>query len=90
MSVSEKLRAVSSEPRTRICKLGGMLNGSLLSEEDKAQIKSVLDTPYDDPSRISNNRLSQILREEGYDVSSSAVDRHKKKSCGCYNRAVGK
>lgn len=89
MSLSEKLKVASSTPKARLCKLGVILTGPRLSEEDKAEIKSVLDKPYDDPSRVSNNQLAYLLREEGFDISSSAVDRHKRKSCGCFNKAIG-
>jgi dTDP-4-dehydrorhamnose reductase len=34
--------------------------------------------------------IAKIFREEGYDISLSTVDRHRKESCGCYNMSVGK
>jgi hypothetical protein len=91
MSISEKIKQASENPTSlRLCKLGVLLAGTILSEQDKTDITSVLETDITSPNRVSNVALAGILREEGFDISVSAVDRHKKKSCGCYNLSVGK
>lgn len=91
MTISEKIKqASSSSARVRLCKLGVLLAGSILSSDDKTHITSVIDADDRTPNRVSNVSLARILREEGFDISVSAVDRHKKKSCGCYNLSAGK
>lgn len=91
MSISEKIIRASELPmRVRLCKLGVLLAGSILNDEDKTNINSVIETDINTPNRVSNVSLASILREEGFDISVSAVDRHKKKSCGCYNLSAGK
>jgi hypothetical protein len=91
MSISEKIKQASQAPvGLRLCKLGVLLAGSILSEQDKKDITSVIETDISSPNRVSNVALAGILREEGFDISVSAVDRHKKKSCGCYNLSAGK
>ena len=87
MSLSDKLSAASTEVPTRLCKIGNILVNSKLSEQDKANLKAVLDVPENDPSRINNNVIARILREEGYDVSNSAVDRHRRGDCPCKRMA---
>jgi hypothetical protein len=91
MSISEKIKQASSNPtKVRLCKLGVLLAGSILSDQDKNDIISVINADINNPNRVSNVALAVILREEGFDISVSAVDRHKKKSCGCYNLSAGK
>jgi len=38
---------------------------------------------------VPNIRLAYALREEGYDVSPSAVDRHRRRICACYRLVKG-
>lgn len=88
MSLSDKLSAASTDIPTRLCKIGALLSsGSSLSEQDQLNLKSVLDAPENDPSRINNATIGRILREEGYDISNSAVDRHRRKDCPCSRTA---
>jgi hypothetical protein len=91
MSISERIVQASESPKkVRLCKLGVLLAGSILSAEDKNHINLVIDTDIRTPNRVSNVSLASILREEGFDISVSAVDRHKKRTCGCYNLSAGK
>lgn len=91
MRISEKIKQASKGPtKIRLCKLGVLLAGSILSDQEKKDITSVIDTDINFPNRVSNLALAGILREEGFDISISAVDRHKKKSCGCYNPSAGR
>lgn len=83
MSLSDKLSAAATEVPVRLCKIGNILANSKLSDQDKANLKAVLDVSENDPSRINNNVIARILREEGYDVSNSAVDRHRRGDCPC-------
>ena len=88
MSLSDKLSSAKTSSIVKLCKIGNLLVLSDLSEKDKQNLKEVLVTNQSDSSFISNSALGRILREEGYDISNSAVDRHRRGDCPC-NR-VGK
>lgn len=87
MALSNKLQEAVSLANKKLCKLGVLLVGTELSEEDKKNIEAILSVPESNPSRVPNTTLGRILREEGYDVSNSAVDRHRRGDCSC-NRLV--
>ena len=91
MSIAEKIQLTINSPKKRICKFGILLSGSALSKSDKELILSVLSPDNENYSAVSNVQLSRILREEGFDISSSLVDRHKGRKCGCYyDASLGK
>lgn len=85
MSLSDKLKVAEQESANKLCKLGILLSGTKISEAEKKSLKSILDSDPNDPSRVPNSTLGQILREEGYDISNSVIDRHRRtpQSCGC-------
>jgi len=83
MSLSDKLSAVKTTQVVRLCKIGSLLVGSTLSDQDKANLKNVLDIEETNPTRINNSTIGRILREEGHDISNSAVDRHRRGDCPC-------
>jgi hypothetical protein len=60
-----------------------ILDSEKLTDEDRATFTSLLNVPDGNPSRVSNVVLAQVLRDEGFDLSDSAVDRHRRKSCSC-------
>lgn len=88
MSLSDKLASAKIEAAQRACKIGIILVSSDLSDKDKQNLKAILDVDQNDPTRVPNSTLAKILREENYDVSNSAVDRHRRGECAC-NR-IGK
>jgi len=90
MSLSDRLKSASEGSTIRLCKIGLLMAGTSLSEKDKQHLNEVFAIPEGEPGRISNVSLAKIFREEGYDISLSTVDRHRKQSCGCYNMSVGK
>lgn len=83
MSLSDKLKSAQIEASSSLCKLGELLVGNKLSASDKQNLKAILDTPVDQPGRVSNTELGRILREEGYNISNSSIDRHKRGDCSC-------
>lgn len=83
MSFGDKLKAAADESAAKLCKIGALLLSDKLSTADKKNLVAVLDTPTDDPTRVPNTVLGKILREEGYDISNSAVDRHRRRDCAC-------
>ena len=90
MSLSDRLQSASKESNIKLCKIGLLLGGEVLSEKDKKILVDTFDVPEGVPGRVSNVSLSKILREEGYDISLSTVDRHRRKDCGCFNLVAGK
>jgi hypothetical protein len=87
MSLSDKLSAANTTYVVRLCKIGNLLAGTTLPEQDKANLKAVLDVEETNPSRINNSTIGRILREEGHDISNSAVDRHRRGDCPCKRTA---
>jgi hypothetical protein len=83
MSLSDKLSNASKVSTTRLCKIGLIISSDSLPKEDRENLKAVLEVPEMDPSRIPNVQIGRILREEGYDISNSAVDRHRRGECPC-------
>lgn len=90
MSLSERLNSASKESTTKLCKIGMLLAGDVLSDKDKKTLTETFDVPEGVPGRVTNVSLTKILREEGYDISLSTVDRHRRKDCGCFNLVAGK
>jgi hypothetical protein len=84
MSLSEKLNSAIQESSIKACKIGLLLVGKELTEKDKQNLIVILDADPKDPSRVPNTTLGKILREEGYDISNSAVDRHRRADCACH------
>ena len=90
MTLSEKLKASAESSNIRLCKVGKLLTGKALSDEEKSYISEILDMPLLSPGRVSNQELSRVLRSEGWDLSPSAFDRHVRGTCGCFNLSIGK
>lgn len=90
MSLSERLNSASKESTAKLCKIGMLLAGDVLSDKDKKTLTETFDVPDGVPGRVTNVSLTKILREEGYDISLSTVDRHRRKDCGCFNLVAGK
>jgi len=90
MSLSDKLQSASKDSNIKLCKIGLLLSGNVLSDKDKKTLIETFDVPEGVPGRVTNVALSKILREEGYDISLSTVDRHRRKDCGCFNLVAGK
>jgi hypothetical protein len=84
MSLSKKLADAQSESSNLKCKVGRIL--SKLPAKDVQLLNEVMAVSYEDPASVSNVTLSQLMREEGYDVSKSSFDRHRGKICTCYRK----
>lgn len=84
MALAERLRAANEKyHNTFICKLMQVtLDPKLTKDDIDALIKIINSRPLDE-EHVPNARLSQVLRDEGYDVSASAVDRHRRGTCAC-------
>jgi len=83
LTLSNKLEEAMSEASNKLCKLMAVIDDSNLSNEDKKRIEIILSVPESSPTKVPNTTLGRILREEGYDISNSAVDRHRRGDCSC-------
>ena len=87
MSLSDRLSQAKTEASVVVCKLGALIQGERLNNKEKQQLLDILAVPDNDPTRVSNTTLAQVLREEGFDISKSSIDRHRAKTCTCYRKA---
>lgn len=92
MSLNDKLKVAAEESALKLCKLATLLSGSDLTDDEKKNLTALLAVDDRNPARVSSATIGQILREEGYDLSNSAVDRHRKtpKNCSCKQLASKK
>ena len=78
----------NSKQSILLCKLARLLSEDQISAEDRQQIIDILNTPLEDPTRITNTVLAKVLRQEGFDISSRTIDRHKNEECTCYRKVT--
>jgi hypothetical protein len=91
MSFKERIEqrvAATLQPGSKLCALAKIFQDTRLSTEDRSSLMEVVDVPKNDPRRVSSTNISLALREEGIDISRTAVDDHRRKACRCYS--VGK
>lgn len=89
MSLSQKLNQASGKASELLCKAGKLLKDPNLGSAEKAQLTDIFNAPNGANGVVSNSVLAQILREEGYDISKSMLDRHRGHSCTCYRKVQG-
>lgn len=84
MALADRLKVANQQYRgTFICKLMQVTLDPRLSKADVAAIVSAINAAPLSPDHIPNKKLAAALREEGFDISASAVDRHRSNSCSC-------
>lgn len=84
MSLADKLTKAKPVGAGLPCKIGNLLYGNALSDEDKAKLIEVLEEPYGTPGRLPNTTIARALREEGHDIGDTAVNKHRGGRCRCY------
>lgn len=89
MALSERLRTTQEtfKIESSVCKLMSVTLSPRLSEEDVDYLIKTINAVPGDELHMPNTRLAQALREEGFDVSPSAVDRHRNQICSCKREA---
>lgn len=88
MALAERLRAANEKYHTTfVCKLMQVTLDPKISREDVDALTAIINTRPGDEAHVPNIRLAHALRDEGFDVSPSAVDRHRRGICAC-NRTV--
>lgn len=85
MSLNDKLKVAAKDAVERSCKLATLLNGPELTADEKKNLKALLEVDQRDPARVPSSTIARILREEGFDLSDSMVDRHRRtpQACAC-------
>lgn len=86
MALAERLKAAREiyQNNTYVCKLMSVTFDGKLTKTDVDALIGIINSRPGDEAHVPNIRLAQALREEGYDVSPSAVDRHRRRTCACY------
>lgn len=83
MSLSEKIN-LASLPKIRLCKLGSLMAGKLVSEFDKKELLSALSVQVGDGRRLANSTIAKVLSEEGHEIGITTVERHRVEACCCF------
>lgn len=65
------------------CKLVALTLDPKVPKKDRDALSEVIDLTENDEGFIPNSTLASLLKEEGYDISASAVDRHRGNKCSC-------
>ena len=76
MSLAERLRSVSKEPKGPPCTIRLLLDG--MTKEDAQALTDVLADPT-----VQSRAIWRALVAEGYEISDSPVTRHRKGICLC-------
>jgi len=88
MTLADRISAAQDQNKNKyICKLIMITKDPKLSKKDIDALTEVINSTEHSDGHIPNARLAHALREEGYDVSASAVDRHRGGRCACYRKA---
>lgn len=75
MSIKDKLASTVPNRAGKGCGLCLVLEQ--LNKEDREAILGAMSTPVNDPQRITDRQISEILRSEGHDISQNSVYRHR-------------
>lgn len=85
MALAERLLAATDtyQHKTFICKLMKITLDPKLTKSDIDAVITIINSTPLDSNHVPNTKLASALREEGYDISTSAVDRHRRGICAC-------
>jgi site-specific recombinase XerC len=75
MSITDKLASATPTKAGKGCGMCSVLEQ--LNKEDTEAIIQTLSIPANDPQRITDRQISEILKSEGYEVSLNSVYRHR-------------
>jgi hypothetical protein len=79
MSLVERLAKAKPKESGLPCGVSKVLGE--MSKEDNEALQEVL---FVQPRTISNSQLQEILLEEGYDISRTSINLHRRKQCRCF------
>lgn len=81
MSLSDRLARAEPSVRGRLCAVGLVLG--VLLKADADALRLALAVPNDDRCRLSALTISKILAEEGHEVGSQSIVKHRNGRCRC-------
>ena len=84
MSLADKIAEARPARSGKPCGMVAVFEA--LSDKDAAALQQALAAPREDPDRLSNQMLANILNTEGFGVSMKTVELHRKASCSCDSR----
>jgi Ca2+-binding EF-hand superfamily protein len=86
MPLADKLTTASQKYMSDLttCKFAALTSSKELSKKDRDALAQVINlTDRNDHRFIPHQTLADLLRGEGYDVSASAISRHRGGNCSC-------
>jgi hypothetical protein len=84
MALADRLKTAQYRYKDNfLCKLMAITKDSKLTEKDVNSLLKIINSRPGDEDHVPNIRLAYALREEGYDISPSTVDRHRNGICAC-------
>lgn len=84
MALADRLKTAQYKYKDNfLCKLMAITKDGKLNEKDVAALLKIINSRPGDEDHVPNIRLAYALREEGYDISPSTVDRHRNGICAC-------
>ena len=81
MTLAERLASTQRRGPGLPCSVAIVLE--TLDDKDAQALRDALAVPKGDPSRLSAQQLSEILREEGHKVPYKSLELHRKGACRC-------
>ena len=75
MSIADKLASAIPSRAGKGCAMCAVLEQ--LNDQDKQAIIDAMSVPMNNPQRITDKQISNILKSEGYEVSHNSVYRHR-------------
>lgn len=81
MTLADSLKAAQPYKTSRGCAVGRLL--AVLSPKDREALVAALLIGKNEPGRLSNQQLSDILKSEGHEVSMQVIETHRKLACSC-------
>ncbi len=85
MALADRLKTAQYKYKADnfVCKLMAITKDGKLNEKDVNALLKIINSRPGDEDHVPNIRLAYALREEGYDISPSNVDRHRNGICAC-------
>lgn len=75
MSLADKL--ANLEPKINRARCGVCMLLEKLDDKERKLLLDIMAIPVGSPTRITDRQLSEVLRSEGYEVSSNSIYRHR-------------
>lgn len=81
MTLSDRLDSAKPSVRGTPCRIAVIMDA--LSDRDRDALVAALSVPKGDPARLSNVKIAEALKSEGYGIHYKSVETHRKGACRC-------